>query len=275
MTDAPAPAYTILVTASLIPSHPSLVVITTVLESLAHLKGQPAAKIVIAHDSPHKAEMTPEDYSAALSRFEQYLANLRAYVEASGLPDVVFTVTPTGQHWKVESVKHALAEVETEYFMVLEHDFAFCADVDMDGVLKDMSADPRLKHVRFNKRRNTMTSWCADRRVKHLWGKLIEGKHHTYTSTGVWSENPHMTTKSYYRDVVFPSCPPGTKFAENRIAFRARTEALHAVHGTYLFGQPDDPSRPEINMQTVVHIDGTDRKNKQLYRRRALGRAPK
>lgn len=59
------------------------------------------------------------------------------------------------------NLQTALAEVTTEYTLVLEHDWRFVADVDVRALVAVMDDHQQIQSVRFGKRPNQVDGWTT------------------------------------------------------------------------------------------------------------------
>lgn len=213
---------TIVITASFVPSHPSLRIIQETLESLRYTNCDPSTPIVLAHDYNSNP-----DYLA-------YLEQLRAYIKGKlNIQVVVAEVYGclTG------NVRNALRYVNTEFMMLMQHDLPYTRSLpDLYKVMDDMKATPSLKHVRFNRLVNTHNMYDKF----GLFGKQVSSTNYTYTRTPGWSDNNHLCLTSYYKDFIMKECPDKT-FMEGHLYWKIKDEASHETYGTYLFGPLDEP----------------------------------
>jgi len=207
---------TVVVTASYIPTHPSCEIISDTINSLENLNLPPDTPIVIAHDySPEPA-------------YAEYLRNLaQLYAET---PRVKIIVRDTFGHL-TGSLRNALPHVKTKYMLVVQHDLLFREGCDLSKVIEDMEREPELKHIRFNKRSNIKTGWDAR---SDLFGKELCGLNYIYTRTPAWSDNNHVCTREYYRDIVMRDCRDGQPMEAG--IYKSMFKSKYERYGTYIFG---------------------------------------
>jgi hypothetical protein len=220
----------IIITASYIKSHPSIIFIKSVIESLKFINvGN--VPIILAHDYNDK-----EDYL-------EYLSNLEEYTRDK--PNI--TIIKRDTHGCLTgNVRNAFNYITTEYVLILQHDLPFIRELEMYKVIEDMKANPMLKHVRFNKRANIKVLFDAQ---NDLFGKQEKGVHYSYTRTPCWSDQNHICTAEYYRDVILKMCKDGT-YMEYILINKSKTEEIHEKYGTYIFGGLGDAAY-------IKHTDGS------------------
>lgn len=171
---------TIIVTSSLIPSHPSLVVIKNTIESVyTYVRGLDCdtTKLIIVVDGTKKQNDDDD------KRYSQMVDNLRGNFSNA-------TILPRGEWIGLSRlVQRALQEVDTKYIYLLQHDLMFSQDIDHNAIVKTMEEFPdELRIVRFNLRMNermgsdNLTS-CFDRPSAV---NNVNGIH--FTRGGAWSD---------------------------------------------------------------------------------------
>jgi GTP:adenosylcobinamide-phosphate guanylyltransferase len=227
------PEYSVMITASFIISHPSIEFIKCVIESLKHIHMDKDTPIILAHD-----------YSED-SRFTEYLKNLKNYI--SDYKNIKIVICNSHGHL-TGNVRNAFNEINTEYVLIIQHDFPFIRDFEIEKVIEDMKINPELKHIRFNKRENKKVACDA---LNDLFGKQIVSNNYTYTRTPCWSDNNHLCRSEYYRDIILKECKDGRPM-EAYLISKSRTEDIHSKYGTYIFDEIDKPAY-------IKHVDG--RKN--------------
>jgi hypothetical protein len=222
--------YSIIITASLITSHPSIEFIKCVIESLKYIHMDKDTPIIIAHD-----------YSTD-SRFKEYITNLNKYI----LDYKNINIVIRNSHGHLTgNVRNAFNFINTKYVLIIQHDLPFIRDFEIGKVIEDMEKKPELKHIRFNKRTNKKVASDA---LNDLFGKQIVSKNYTYTRTPSWSDQNHLCRSEYYRDIILKECDDG-KFMESYLITKSQTEEIHNKYGTYIFGKLNEPAY-------IKHIDG-------------------
>ena len=108
-----------------------------------------------------------------------------------------------------------------------------------------MSENPLLKHVRFNKRKNSKVYSDA---FNNLFGFQLKCTHNTYTRTPSWSDNNHLCKSSYYKEVVLTECKDGLPM-EKVLMKKSKNKELHEKYGTFIFG-------PLGHSRIIKHLDG-------------------
>lgn len=215
-------SYSIIITSSHILSHPKITLIKETLDSLSKINMAKDTKIILAHD-----------FSDDINYIE-YLQNLKDYIADKA--NIQIVVRDTHGHL-TGNVRNAFNFIDTEYVLIIQHDFPFLGNFDLEKVIEDMKNNSELKHIRFNKRKTIKTGSDA---LNDLFGKQIESQNYTYTRTPSWSDNNHLCSSDYYRDIVLKECKNG-KPMESYLLKKSTTEERHDKYGTYIFGPLDHP----------------------------------
>ncbi len=227
------PKITVLITSSLIPSHPSIEVIRTTIESLKYIGlKKEYSKVLIALD------VNPVRPKKRGSRYTDYKKNLQNYLNENPDFDYEITQKPKGGNGLVGNIMNAFSRVKSEYVLIVQHDMPFYEkEINIHKIMEDMDRNPKLKHVRFNKRSNIPRGFDGEN--KALFGKQEKEKNYTYTRTGGWSDNNHICLASYYRKIVFPRCKPRgfmEKFLNGTHKRGSGNNKMNPIFGTYLYG---------------------------------------
>lgn len=228
---------TILITASHIRTHPSIRMICETISSLKNITNMNQCHVILAHD-----------YSSKKS-YANYLDNLKNYLKKENLNNITIAERNSHGHL-VGNIRNAITYVQTEWILVMQHDFPFIREFDIDKILDDMKSNPDMKHVKFPPgtiRSPDGPTGTWDRKNK-LYGKQVYGEHYTYTRTAAWCDYNHICRTSYYTDLVLKECPDGVPM-EN-ILNPSCNESNHDKYGTYIFGGIGAPAY-------LHHLDGS------------------
>ena len=239
--------FSIIITTNHIPTHPSIKIIKETIESLNYIgyKGNEKINVYLAHDYKDN-----KDYEEYLNNLQNYC---NSYNQKSNKFDLSIIKRKTWGHL-TGNIRNALQYINTKYILVIQHDLPFVQNFDIQKVIEDMEENTNLKHVRFNKRKNIRLNF--DGEPGHgcqlstclLFGLQQKQKNYTYTRTPGWSDNNHISLKSYYDDIVMKESPDGTAM-ENNLHGKIDNEITHRKYGTYLFG--------ELNHSKMIkHTDG-------------------
>ena len=230
--------FTIVIAGSYIKSHPDTEHIVRVIDSCAEHMGlgqDDEVPVVLAHDYNEHDD------------FKKYLENLETYTSEYESNSNMFRFkVVVSDDWGclTGNLRHSMKYVDTKYMFVVQHDLYFTQSFGVYSILADMEFDRRLKHIRFNLA--PISKKYADGQ-NDLWGKVIQHKN-SYVRTPAWSDNNHLTTKSYYQDYVLHMSEDGD-WPETNIIGLSVDERTHAVQGTYIYGNIGDG--PKID-----HSDG-------------------
>jgi len=224
---------TIIITASFIPSHPSISLIKETIESLSYLNYPNDTKIILAHDFDND------------NNYNKYLENLNNYIKS--FSNIEITKCKKHGHL-VGNIRNALSGVNSKYILVVQHDLPFIKEVDIQKVIEDMDENLNIKHVRFNKRENIKKGFD---KLNNLFGLQLKKKY-TYTRTPAWSDNNHLCLTSYYNDIVLKECKDGGPMEET-LHGKNKDIKSHHKYGTYIFG-------PLGQEKIIKHTDGKNTK---------------
>ncbi len=230
-------ALTVLVTTSPIPSHPSTAMISRVLGSVARFVGR-GYKVVIACDGCAGSEEEKrrcEAYKSLLRRFlSDRFYEAERHVHQAG------------------TVRRAIEKVDTEFLLLLEHDWEIIRPVETEGILRALEKYSEVKFVRLNGRMNREEGWD---RILDKWHREGEVP---LLRTSCWSGNPHFSTTETYKNLVIPLCSDGRALEHcvmdspgngwddlSKLGF----EKYHRKWGTFLYGDFGHPA-------VVKHLDG-------------------
>jgi hypothetical protein len=229
----------IIILSSPIPSNPSTKVIDKTIESLSLLRYPVDSKIILAHDYPAPESKNKDAY------FKYYKILEHKYKHQD---NIITTIAPKFVHM-AGNLRNAFNYVDSQYVLVLSHDFIFVRSVDINLLISDMDQNPKLKHVRFNKRKNTPRGGDCDTRGKsscEVFNKFSVSANHEYISTSCWSDINHISPVHYYRDIILKECSDGRNlesffyskiknmYEKNNDDLTAQT---HEKYGNYLFDE--------------------------------------
>lgn len=244
--------FTVLIPASPVPSHPQTVLVERAIRSLGLLQSAGRPEVIICHDPPR-----PSADARTVTDFERYLRRLER--KARSWPGTRIVVAPEWGNL-TGNLRHGLSFVRTEFVLILQHDFYFVREVDMDALVRAMRSNPQLKYVRFNKRSNLprRADGRSDERISFFQEETHGGI--ALCRTLSWSDIPHICRVDYYRDVVFPLVGTSKTFPE-AVCNPLVNRSTHETFGTYIWGELGSP-------KAVGHANG-----RALEREGALRRA--
>jgi hypothetical protein len=221
---------TVIITASFIPTHPSIKIIQDTIESLQLINIPPNTKVLLAHD-----------YSENIN-YIKYFENLHEYIKS--FPNIEIITRQDHGHL-TGNIRNALQHVTSKYILLIQHDLPFIREFDIQKIIYDVEENNNIKHVRFNKRDNIKAGFDS---INNLFGLQEKRTNYTYTRTPGWSDQNHLCLKSYYTDIIMKECRDGN-FMENKLQGKIKDEKIHKKYGTYLFGELNHP-------QVIKHTDG-------------------
>ena len=287
----------IIITSSLIPSHPNTDMIQTTVESLKNLIGLDVSTTPIYISVDGLKPRQRRNDRDALNRLAGYIENLQEIYKHS--PNIQIVAHPTHFHI-AGSINQMLVYVNTKYLYIVEHDFPFCREVDHTAVIHGISQHPSMPIVRFDcglhpqcakpmtcKAENmteskaatvfenaqnsntTMTSTPPPTWLEVPSSQNPSGSSpiHFYKSS-CWSNNNHVTSTDYYRRLL--NFIKDNNHYNQRNFLKHATEWLLSMHssrdkcgwGQYVYyGQKDDGGDSYENHIHICHLDGREAYN--------------
>ena len=239
--------FNIIITSSFIPSHPSIDIIKKTILSLNKINysGERKIKVILAHD-----------YSDD-NNYKKYLYNLKIYCNSINKNQDKFNYTIVERNnrgYLVGNISNALKYVDSKYILIVQHDFRFVRHIDIQSIIQDMEKYPKLIYVRFNKRSNLSRGFDSDGTNK-VWNKYNIKGNNNYISTSGWSDNNHLTTTEYYKNVVMKLCNK-EKFME-KVMNKLNKLKKGIEINTFIYGT--------INHNRIIeHMDGKKSLNKKI-----------
>jgi hypothetical protein len=237
---------TIIVTASPIPTHPSLMIIEQTLESLKCIDSSNTVDVILAHDDFH-----PGSSNEVRQSYNEYLSSLTKKYSSNDRFQIIKL-----QEWGclAGNILNAIKFVKTPYVLIVQHDFKFTEVIDVENCIIAMNSFSRIKHIRFNRQPNYPYVFDRDpkRRGKHYREETFSHQNLSrdldLTKTLGWSDNNHLCKTEYYRDVISQLVRNQKTFPEHPCNLASNT-ILHRLFGTYIYG--------EIGKKGVIeHLDG-------------------
>eukprot|EP00545_Synedropsis_sp_CCMP1620_P011720 CAMPEP_0119009040 /NCGR_PEP_ID=MMETSP1176-20130426/4102_1 /TAXON_ID=265551 /ORGANISM="Synedropsis recta cf, Strain CCMP1620" /LENGTH=368 /DNA_ID=CAMNT_0006961479 /DNA_START=77 /DNA_END=1183 /DNA_ORIENTATION=- len=232
----------IVITSSLIPSHPSVRMINDTIQSVyQRIQGlRPDSPLIIAVDGV-KPNASDEDRQ----RHAEMLDNLRTNFTNA----VVLTVKE--RQGLTRCFKMALERVNTKFLYLLQHDLMFIQGINQNAMIKTMEEYPdKLRVVRFNIYRNVRMHGDQKHACFGQPSFLNDVNGIQFTKTGHWSDNNQFATKKYYEEIFH------TYFQEDFLMtkpmeFRMQPAAANncSYEGPWLYGK-------KRKGPYILHLDG-------------------
>jgi len=221
---------TMIISASPVPSHPETICMEKILSSVfSHIKGN-VSKIILAHDIIPDDQCDKKRMHACYPKkkreefkdtYPKYLESLKKYLEMNTFDIPIEFVQAETWGGLTGNINNAMKLVETKYVMLVQHDLEFVRDIDVNSIVADMQQHPDLKMVQFNKDHNNVFHRDPKKtgilQACHNLGKapkdqgfgdIKKTENNTFIKTPCWTDQNHLTTTDYWRDVVYPLCEP-------------------------------------------------------------------
>jgi GR25 family glycosyltransferase involved in LPS biosynthesis len=228
--------FTIIITASFIPSHPKIDKIKKTIESLNYLNTD-NYDLILSHDYNNS------------DNYKKYLDNLHTYIKNKN--NIKIIVRNNYGHL-TGNIRNSISHVKTKYILIIQHDLPFIRYVNINDIISDMELNNNLKHVRFNRVNNNILKNSNWDNKNNSYGYIKYKNNYEYTSTDAWSDNNHLTTYKYYNDIVLKECPDGVPM-EYVLNKKLKNKKDQQYYGTYVLGNKD------YELPYINHIDGSEK----------------
>lgn len=175
---------TIIITSSLVPSHPSVELIHRTIQSLEYLHGLPvqSTPIIITVDGAYYR--SPQGSQAPKNIIlSQYIENLHdAYRD---WPNLQIVPQPIRVNL-VGNVQKVMPMVQSEYVYMIQHDMPFISSINHEALIRTMQQNHEVRLVRFSPR----TTLSRERDKLGLCGDEIdvEANGIALAKTHTWSD---------------------------------------------------------------------------------------
>ena len=237
---------TVVILAHPVKSHPSLNLILKTYNSLSKLNLPKNTKVILSHDAP-KHDLS----KVRVSQFNEYLIELKEHFKGS---ENVFVTVNSKHKFLSGNIRHSLSFVKTKYVLLMQHDLAFCRDVDIKELIEVMNSNDEIKHVRFNKRNNNVQEgwdFYIKERAEFIKEKTFQSSIGALKllRTLAWSDQNHLTTVEYYKKLVFPLCGKFKVYPEDMLNPFTRPH-LFSTFGNFVYGDLYTPA-------TIEDLDGS------------------
>ena len=225
----------VIVTASPIPSHPSPRIILETVNSLDLLGLGEHAPILLVHDA-----VPPDAAGSEQDRYADYLIELKEAVKDR--QNVEVHLLDTWGHL-VGGVTYGIDAIKTQYVLIVQHDLPFVRSVPISKLVELMEHRREIAHIRFNKRTNLAEASDGSTRSRRRFFSQVSFPNSEFAliQTLSWSDNNHLTTRGYYRDLVLPLIGDQPTAMEKVLNPLARRR-FHPILGTYIFGAINEPA---------------------------------
>lgn len=183
---------TLVVTTSPIPSHPSLVLLRTLLNSFRkHLVDFEHYNLLLVCDGFSRSD--GKDQLCSKEAYQQFLDSVQELCASGELGNCQILELKSCHGYGL-ALSAALAEVVTEFVFVVQHDWLLVKDVDLGPVVNAMDLDATIKYVGLQ----SLTTLDYARRmqlrygVDQMWPKLLHAEN---------LEEEHLRHGTFFWDV--------------------------------------------------------------------------
>jgi hypothetical protein len=219
---------TIIVVASVIPSHPDTFIIDETISSVrSHF---PDNEIILQLDGLRKERLArKDDYDEFKSR-----VLWKCLHEWKNVLPVIFD-----EHsHQTDMMKKTIDDIQTAAILYVEGDAPLTPDIEIDWQkCLDMLEYEKANTIRFH--------FEASIPIEHE--HLMFGIEDGFMKTLQWSQRPHLSLTKYYREVVLPACDEKT-FIEDKFHGVVQDDGWDK-HKLWIY-------HPEGSIKRSYHLDG-------------------
>lgn len=246
---------TLVVTTSPIPSHPSLVLLRTLLNSFRkHLVDFENYNLLLVCDGFSRSD--GKDQLCSKEAYQQFLDSVQELCASGELGNCQILELKSCHGYGL-ALSAALAEVVTEFVFVVQHDWLLVKDVDLGPVVNAMDLDATIKYVGLQ----SLTTLDYARRMQLRYNLQLPPDRHLcglrLVPQLLWYDKPHLTRKKHYLEVVLPEAKMGVfQNPERRygvdqmwpkLLHAENLEEEHLRHGTFFW---------DVGAEVVYHLSG-------------------
>ncbi|CAJ1329554.1 unnamed protein product [Effrenium voratum] len=225
---------TILVTTSPIPSHPSPVLLRTLFGSFQKHLSLDCRRVLVC-DGYAREDEKPQ--LCGQEAYEGFLSNVEELRATGELGDC--TVLKLGHcHGYGLALAAGLAEVSSEFVLVVQHDWLFVKDVDLTSLVAAMDSDAAVKYIGMQ----SLTTLGYARRMQLRYSLRLPPAREVHGLRLVpqllWYDKPHLCRCKHYTEVVLPEAKMGLRENPER---RYGVEQMwpRLLHAEHLEEAPD------------------------------------
>jgi hypothetical protein len=219
---------TIIVVASVIPSHPDTFIID---ETIASIRSHfPDNEIILQLDGLRKERLArKDDYDEFKSR-----VLWKCLHEWKNVLPVIFD----DHNHQTDMMKKTIDDVQTAAILYVEGDAPITPDIEIDWQkCLDMLEYEKANTIRFH----------FESSIPFEHDHLMLGLEDGFMKTVQWSQRPHLSLTRYYREVVLPACDEKT-FIEDKFHGVVQDDGWDK-HKLWIY-------HPEGNIKRSYHLDG-------------------
>lgn len=229
---------TIVLATSVIPDHPSTTMIEqTISDIRVHL---PDNEIIMQIDGLRSEQQNrKKDYDEYKNRILW-----KCLHEYKNIVPFVFK-----QHsHQTNMMRETIDEIQTPLLLYVEGDAPLTPDIPIDwDKCLDMFEYKKANTIRFH----------FESKIPKEHQHLMFGIEDGFMKTAQWSQRPHLSTKSYYKNIVLPSCKDiffiedtfHGKLQDEILPYDKYSEGGWQQHKLWIY-------HPENNIKRSYHLDG-------------------
>ena len=271
---------TIILTTSPIKSHPSTTVIDLVIDSVnKHLSSENKIKIIIVCDGyKTKKSNQKSNYKSAIindievDNYKQYIQNIKSKYHDHNIDIIV----RDKNYGFAKNIFHVMKTfVQTKYVMILQHDWIFISNLNIDKMINLMEQNREIFYLNFQ---SSTTIDYINKMQNNYYNKILTEDYITKCGTKLlklpfWYDKPHICQTSHYVNHVFgkkhydpyiEKYIPIKKFVEDTYGqvilndIKINGISAHEKYGTFLYNKSNQPLLMHINGRTFMTIKMLD-----------------
>ena len=219
---------TIVVVASVIPSHPDTFILD---ETIASVRSHfPDNEIILQLDGLRKERLVrKDDYDEFKSR-----VLWKCLHEWKNVLPIIFD----DHNHQTDMMKKTIDDVQTAAILYVEGDAPLTPDIEIDWQkCLDMLEYEKANTIRFH----------FEASIPFEHNHLMLGLEDGFMKTVQWSQRPHLSLTKYYREVVLPACNEKT-FIEDKFHGVVQDDGWDK-HKLWIY-------HPEGSIKRSYHLDG-------------------
>jgi hypothetical protein len=219
---------TIIVVASVIPSHPDTFILD---ETIASVRSHfPDNEIILQLDGLRKERLARKnDYDEFKNR-----VLWKCLHEWKNVLPIIFD----DHNHQTDMMKKTIDDVQTAAILYVEGDAPLTPDIEIDWQkCLDMLEYEKANTIRFH----------FEASIPFEHNHLMLGLEDGFMKTVQWSQRPHLSLTKYYREIVLPACDEKT-FIEDKFHGVVQDDGWDK-HKLWIY-------HPEGNIKRSYHLDG-------------------
>jgi len=189
-----------------------------------------------------------------IEKYDQFKKNVQRLVESNPIFKNTKLIFCEEHKHLSGAIEEALDYTDTKYIFIHQDDFVLLRSFKLAALLDAMDRYPEIQHVRLN----SLTNWDLStstpgevRDMPNYGDQYFQGDSEApIIRTFCWSDNDHITSVEYYRNIVIPAVDGRKMAMEFAVPHYLGTLPNQTPFdcGLYIYGESLDP-------QMIYHLD--------------------